>query len=428
MRWARPAAFLLAVALAPAEGATPSDAVPAASFGVDYVVRVSRRHPDRAEVEWLLAGIDEIVSFRLELRDDRITDVTGSGRLVRDGRTVRWTPGGPYARLRYRVAISRVRPPGARFESFATPEWIATRAMHLFPEINVTFRSAARGRLGRGRLVFRLPEGWRSATALAPLDDDAWRVEERAARFPRPRGWMLLGRFAAERRTVAGTELTIATAPGSGLDVPRAVKLYEQVMPRMAALLGPPPARLLVVSAPDPMWRGGLSGEDSFFVNGGIPLRSSDKTSTYLHELFHVWQPFRPGPDGRWISEGLAEYYSLALQRDVGRLSPERFTRGIGLLARYGEWGVDLAHTRAPAALNNSAPFVLFRLDEEIRRATRGRRSLDDVVRALAAARGTVSTAAFTRTASRIAGVDLGPFFRRHVFRGVRPEPVAMGH
>src|SRR5207245_2885649 len=81
------------------------------------------------------------------------------------------------------------------------------------------------------------------------------------------------------------------------------------------------PPRLLVVSAPDPMWHGGLSGEDSFFVNGHIPLRSADKTSTYLHELFHVWQPFRPGPDGHWIAEGLAEYYSLALPHRAGRLS-----------------------------------------------------------------------------------------------------------
>jgi predicted metalloprotease with PDZ domain len=419
--------MLLALIAAP-RSSVGSDPPRPAAFNVDYVVRISRRHPGRADVRWLLAGIDEIVSFRLELRDDRITEISGSGRLVREGSTVRWTPGGPYAHLRYRVAVPRARPPAGRYESFATPDWVATRALHLFPEINVTFRSGARGSRGRGRLLLRLPRGWESVTALRSLGEDSWAVDEPNARFPRPRGWMLLGGFARQRREIAGSEVTVATAPGSRLDVLRLLKLYQRTMPRLQALLGPPPPRLLVVSAPDPMWRGGLSGEDSFFVNGQIPLRSSDETSTYLHELFHVWQPFRPAPDGRWITEGLAEYYSLALQRDAGRLSPDRFSRGIDLLARYGRWDVDLARTRAPAALNNSAPFVLFHLDDEIRRATADRQSLDDVVRAVAASGGSVSTAAFLQTASRIAGRDLTPFFQRHVFRGIRPENTAIRH
>src|SRR5439155_1575638 len=137
----------------------------------------------------------------------------------------------------------------------------------------------------------------------------------------RPRGWFALGRIARHSRLIAGLPVTVAVAPGSALDARRLLRLYARTLPLLASVLGPPPPRLLVVSAPDPMWHGGLSGEDSFFVNGHIPLRSADKTSTYLHELFHVWQPFRPKADGRWISEGLAEYYSLALQHRAGRLS-----------------------------------------------------------------------------------------------------------
>jgi len=273
-----------------------------------------------------------------------------------------------------------------------------------------------------------MPRGWQAVTALPPSGDDAWDVREASSRFPRPRGWMLLGQFGRAERAIAGADVTVATAPGSRLDVSRLFRLYRRIMPRMAALLGPPPARLLIVSAPDPMWRGGLSGEDSFFVNGGIPLRSADKTSTYIHELFHVWQPFHPGPDGRWITEGLAEYYSLVLQRDAGRLTPDGFARGVELLAHYGKWDVDLARTRLPAALNNSAPFVLHRLDDEIRRATDNQRSLDDVVHILASERGAVSTATLTRAANRVAGRDLGPFFQRHVFRGIRPETPATRH
>ena len=57
------------------------------TYSVDYVVRLSRREPGLAHVHWLLAGIDEIAAFRLVFRDDRTTDVRGTGRLVWHGRT-----------------------------------------------------------------------------------------------------------------------------------------------------------------------------------------------------------------------------------------------------------------------------------------------------------------------------------------------------
>jgi predicted metalloprotease with PDZ domain len=410
----------LAAALA-ATLAGPAGAADKPTFGVDYVVRLSRRDPGRAHVRWLLAGIEEIRSFRLVFRDDRTTKVMGSGKLAWHGRTLDWTPGGPYAHLSYTVAIDHPRPPSGRFDSHAAPDWVATRALYLFPEINVDFRPGAQAARSRARLVFRLPRGWRVAAAQAPLEDDAFRVEEPGKRFERPRGWFLLGRIAHHRRRIGGMALTVATAPGSTFDVRRLLRFYARTVPLLGELLGPAPPRVLVVSAPDPMWRGGLSGEDSFFVNSRIPLRSADKTSTYLHELFHVWQPFRPGRDGRWVAEGLAEWYSLALQHRAGRLSDRGFARGVDLFARYGRWGIDLSRTRVPAALNNSAPLVMWWIDREIRRVTAGQRSLDDVVRALAREGGTVTTARFLGAVNHVAGRDFTPLLRRHVYRGEQP-------
>ena len=43
--------------------------------------------------------------------------------------------------------------------------------------------------------------------------------------------------------------------------------------------------RLLIVSAGDPMWRGGLSGPSSMFLHSDRPLISENRTSTLLHEL-----------------------------------------------------------------------------------------------------------------------------------------------
>ena len=413
------AALLLAAAAARATE-------PPATYRVDYVVTIAADDPGHAHVRWELAGIDEIAWFRLGFRDDRTTDVRATGSLTWSGRTATWRPGGPYAHLAYTVAIDRRRPAdGPRFDSHAAPTWIATRAACLFPRIDVEFRGTAVQARSDARLVFRLPPGWRSAAIGERLGPHVYRVAERGRRLDRPRGWYLLGDTHDFVREIAGTGVTVAVAPDSPLDVRRLLALYVPTIPRLAEVLGPPPPRLLLVSAPDPMWRGGLSGEESLFVHGGIPIRSPDQTSTYLHELFHVWAPFRVGDDGHWVSEGLAEYYSLALAHRTGRLSDDRFRRGVALFAKYGRWGVDLTHTRSPAALNDSAPFVMRFLDRTIAEATGGRANLDDAVRALIRSGDVVTTAAWLRATSAAAGRDLAPLFARHVRGGAMP-PVSL--
>jgi hypothetical protein len=356
--------------------------------------------------------------------------VQGTGRLDWQGRTLTWTPGGPYAHLEYTIAVDKHRPAdGPRFDSHAENTWIATRARHLFPQINVHVRAGAEHARSRARLIFELPKGWTSVATGERLEPNVYSVDEPGKRMERPRGWFLLGDATADTRHIAGMAVTVAKAPGSDLDAQRLFRFYERTIPLLAPMLGTPPDRLLVVSAPDPMWHGGISGEDSFYVSSRLPIRSRDRTSTYLHELVHVWQPFRPVGDGRWVSEGLAEYYSLLIQRRAGLLSAAGFARGVELFARHGRWDIDLSRTTEPAALNNSAPLVLHWLDTEIARVTDGKKSLDDVVRRLAEDSPELTTATFLRAVNRTTGKDFTPQFRRYVFRGKQPpvtdEPVA---
>src|SRR5438552_707314 len=215
----------------------------APTFSVDYVVAIRRGDPGHARVRWLLAGIDEVASFRLVFRDGRTTRVTGSGTLVWHDRTLLWTPGGPYAHLAYTVAIDRPRPPGAHFDSHADRDWVATRALHFFPEINMSFRPGTVRAMSRARLVFRLPCGWRVAAAAPRLADDTFAVEEPAKRLDRPRGWFLLGRIARHTRVIAGLPVTIAVAPGSALDPRRLLRLYVRTAPLLESILRPPPPR-----------------------------------------------------------------------------------------------------------------------------------------------------------------------------------------
>jgi hypothetical protein len=169
------------------------------------------------------------------------------------------------------------------------------------------------------------------------------------------------------------------------------------------------------------MWRGGLSGENSFYLHGDRPLRTPDRTSPPLHELFHVLATFRPGADAHWISEGLAEFYSLELQRRVGVLDEPNFQRGLRLFKEYGLWHVDLTAEHGGGATNNSAPLVMYAIDRSIRRLTEGSKSIDDVVREVSGRTQKLSTAAFLHAVNTVSGRNFTSFFQRHVYAGEPP-------
>jgi hypothetical protein len=227
-------------------------------------------------------------------------------------------------------------------------------------------------------------------------------------------------------RSIAETRVEIVRAPGSDLPSEKILNLYAKTLPMLQGLHGGSPKRLLIASAGDPMWRGGISGKDSFYLHGDRPLRTPDRTSPPLHELFHVLAPFRTGSDGRWVTEGLAEYYSLALQHRAGILNDHRFERGLELFLRHGAWNVDLTKVQTLAATNNSAPLIMHALEAEIRKATNESKNLDDVVRELGQRPDRVTTAGLLGAIRTITdGKNFTAFFQRHIFSG-RPPTLAL--
>lgn len=181
----------------------------------------------------------------------------------------------------------------------------------------------------------------------------------------------------------------------------------------------------------------------------------------FSHELFHAWnvKRIRPAPLGPfdytkeaytrdlWAMEGITSYYEGLLLVRAGITAPEAF---------FGEMGKRLkAHRETPGARVQSAEAASFdawirhyrpdenspnvaesyyrrgslvgwALDLAIRRASGGRRSLDDVMRRLWrrwGARGKPYPAGeIERLASAAAGRSLGSFFDRFV-RGVETPP-----
>lgn len=403
---------------------TPT-AQPHETYSVQYTIEIDAATPARARVRWQLAGIDEIERIRFRFDPARFQGFGGSGTFERRRDELLWTPGGPYAELRYTALLDHRRAAGKGYDSYAGEGWILSRTTAFFPRSAALFRRDVEpSPESRARLALRLPSGWDSATVFPPEEPQRYVVETPHQRFDHPRGWLLLGHMQRTDVRIGETTLTIARTPGVTRRVEPITRLMAEALPYVKTLFDRPLSRLLIVIGSDPMWRGGLSGEQSFYMHDRRPIRTRDHTSPYLHELFHVAAPFRPHADAHWVTEGLAEYYSIELQRRMGRLSAARFQRALELFAEHGVWHQDFTRTAASALRNNSAPLVMYVLDQRIRAATGGQRGLDAVVTSLARDGGTVSTARFLGTVQRVAGKSFSGFFRRHVYRG-EPPPIA---
>lgn len=402
-------------------GAPVVNVQPHETFSVTYTVEIS--HPDAttALVRWDLAGIDEVKRLRLRFDPARFEGFEATGSLERRRGEVVWSPGAPYAHLTYRASLLHRRAPGKGFDTYIGDGWMLARTSALFPRSAVLFRTEIEAHPeSRARLLFRLPKEWDAVTVMPSAGPRQFLVES-PGRFDHPRGWLMCGHFRRTEASVHGTAVTIASAPGAGMAPDHVLALLDRALPVVHELFGRARPQLLIVTGTDPMWRGGLSGEDSFYMHGDRPLQTPDRTSPYLHELFHVSAPFRPAPDAHWVTEGLAELYTIEIQRRVGLLDDAGYAKALRLFARYGLWGHDFTRDQSHAIHDNSAPLVLHALDRRIRHGTGGAHGLDDVIALLAREGGVVTTARFLGAVRRVSGKNYGAFFRRHVYRGERP-------
>lgn len=414
---------LLAVVSSAPGAVFGADTLARETFSVTYTIEIDPAEPARARVRWTMVGIDEIERIRLRFDPERFTGFAGSGVFDERPGEIRWFPSGPYAELRYVVSINHRRAPGKGFDSYAGEGWILSRTTAFFPRSAASFRHDVEPYPeSRTRLVLRLPREWQAVTVLPNDGVESYVVETPHKRFDHARGWLLLGHLKRLDALIGGTAVTIARAPGVTHEIDKTLQLLARSLPSLLTLFQRPLPRLVILLGPDPLWRGGLSGEESFYMHGDQPLRSRDQTSPYLHELFHVAAPFRPAPDASWVTEGLAEYYSVELPRRHGSLSEAKYRRALELFGEHGVWGRDFTRDPPPALRNNSAPLVMWALDRRIRAATANAHDLDDVVTALSIDGGAVSTGRFLGTVRRVAGRSFASFFRRYVYRGERPS------
>ncbi|MDX1648710.1 MAG: hypothetical protein R3263_02540 [Myxococcota bacterium] len=417
VRLARAAGCGVALALALA-GLTHGGAR-AADEGPVYEVRFEARivpteRIARAEIR-LGRGASALRWLRFDVDPQRHLDFSGDGRIEFEEGAVRWTPPESGGTLRYVFRIDHLRT-SSSYDARCADHWALFRGGDLFPPARVRMR---KGAVGRATLRLRVPARWSLAVPWprAGSSRSTFTIEDPTRSFDRPTGWMLMGRITTLEEEIAGTRVVVAGPVDQDVRRHDLLAFLRWTLPAAREVFGGLPERLLLVGAGDPMWRGGLSGPQSAFLHAARPLIAHDGTSPVLHEIVHVVMHARSGPEGDWIAEGFAEYYAVELLARSGTLSREGVKRAFRRMADRGRDAGSLFVRHAGSDVTARAATVLRVLDRELRRASDGEGSLDDVAALLMRWDRPLTPGLLRAAAERVAGRDLAEVFRRETGR-----------
>lgn len=350
---------------------------------LDYKVKFLPES-DQAEVSISVEKGEHVRSLDFNLGDDGYySDFKADGEWTqKDPQRGLWVPGKGKASLTYKVRISHPRGDD-RFDARMTEDWALLRGDDLIPSAVL---NQVDGTDLVARLEFDLPKGWRSVeTGWPRVGKNKFRIDNPQRKFDRPTGWIVAGKIGTRRAKLGETLVTIAAPVGEGMRRMDALTLLTFVWPEMQAVFPRDPAKLLVVGAGDPMWRGGLSAPNSYFMHADRPLVSENGTSSLVHELVHVFSRISDTDNSDWISEGLAEYYAIEVMRRAGGLSEDRYQKVREHLIKWSKPVKSLRTENSTGPITARAVLMLQELDREIRQATKDgqQRSLDDVARGL---------------------------------------------
>lgn len=372
------------------------------SYDAEYVATVQPSSGTIA-LELRLEG-DRLPSrIRLQIDPARHKNFRSTDALKINGKEVVWQPKGKKSRLSYDFIVNHERSSG-RYDSLMTKDWALFRGDRMVPRARVT---APRNLSSRAKLTFELPKDWSVVTSYAPASTKTIEFDDPDRRFDRPLGWMLAGKIGVRAEKIGHVQATIAAPVGESARRQDMLSFLNWNLPRLLEVFSDYPERLLIVSAGDPMWRGGLSGPASLFLHADRPLISENRTSTLLHELVHVAMRISGDDESDWIVEGFAEYYSLETLRRSGGISGRRFEQALGEMERWAQRAPTLFESSSNGPTTARAVLALLGVDREIRQRTKGKRSLDDVARALANDGGEVSLARLQTTAAKVVGAKL---------------------
>lgn len=300
---------------------------------------------------------------------------------------------------------------------------------------------------------------WKIATGLPPVEGtpNAFRAENFDILYDSP---VLAGDFRTLEFRVRGVPHRIVIDGDGNYDAERMRRDVQKIVEAAAEMMGDIPYRdytFLLILAPS--GGGGLEHLNSTALIwrrfGFRPEKDyRDFLSLVAHEFFHLWNVKRIRPDALgpfdytrenytkllWVAEGLTSYYENILLLRAGLISDRDYLEMLAdaikslqntpgrLVMSVEEASFDAwikYYRRDENSINSQVSYydkgallgVL--LDLEIRRASAGRRSLDDVMRYLYAEfyrKGRNYTPEdFQAACEKMASRSLDEFFRRYV-------------
>ena len=305
--------------------------------------------------------------------NESVTDVRGDGQLATDADQVRWMPPPTGGTLSWRITVYNERGDNG-FDAYLGREWGIFRLEDLIPRARTR---TLRGAESITTMQFELPAGWSAVSEYSSASTPI-AVNRDGRRYDEPAGWVAVGALGVRRETIAGTRVAIAGPEDHGVRRMDMLALLNWTLPELNAVLPDALPRLTVISAGDPMWRGGLSAPASLFLHADRPLISENGTSALLHEVMHVALGLEARDGFDWIVEGLAEYYAIELLRRGRAITPERAETAMRWQAKWGQEASTLCGPVSSGSITARAVTVFAALDRELR--DKSDSTLDDLL------------------------------------------------
>jgi hypothetical protein len=339
-------------------------------------------------------------NLKLSMPASRYSQIKGDGEVQIKNDRVTWTPPKTGGSLRYVVSINHKRDNGA-FDALMNTDWAIFRADKVFPKAKVK----AKGR-SVSELIVTAPRGWHVNSGHVRNSETQFRFDlnDPARKFDTPKGWMIAGEIANRAEVIAGCKVIIAGPEGLGMRRQDMLALLNYSLPELKRALGVLPKQLLIVAGPDPMWRGGLSGPNSLYLHMDRPMISENGTSTLLHELTHSISRIRGADRADWIAEGLAEFYGIEALRRSGGMTDARYQDTLATLKSWSKNVKSLSVARSSGETTARAVLLLVDLDQEIQKATGGKKNLDAITQVIVKAGKKLTFEDFKSMAEKVLG------------------------
>lgn len=428
--------------------------------GIQYTLRVDARDLSGWTVEVRFRTVSD--TFRLAMaahpeyddrywryvRDFTVEPATGTASVTRPDSAV-WQVVAPrgFVTVRYRIALPPPAPlPRAAWQPFLTPTGGLLGGPHAFMYLVGAENMPA-------RVGLELPAEWEVATGLVPVGRRAFTAANADALIDSP---MLAGRLHSWRFVSGGVPHRIVYWPlpdATPFDTVAFVSGIKQMVDQAIVLFGRAPYRDYTFQFQDGAY-GGLEHANSVSLGARSTNLAKDANAELqetAHEFIHTWNLMtirpveyrridyrtQPPVSSLWFSEGVTMHYADELLRRAG-LPVDDSTRIAHLerivsryldnpaYARFSAEAVSrVAYNAEPGALGDygasthlQGEVIGTMLDFIIRDATRGNRSMDNVMRLLFAqsahSRG-VDGAAIEAAVEAVCGCDVTPFFDAHV-------------